>query len=250
MNAKLSSNTVYVMVLITAFNIVIFAATVLAGTPARAVEAGAAANLPEGARALAYQSVITPSTEPPTDVTPQSSVALAPAPDDNAPTGRSPQNPQLTLSYYLVAGESLRPRNSSTEYAYDGVGCSHVTVGSSTGRIIDTELHLPENSVIKYLRVYYRDTNAANGVEGYITRYQPGVGTADLVHTGSTDVFVGGYGFTVSTEITETVNNTIYAYTLIGWPDDANVNNQICGLRVAYYAPSVPFGTFMPLINR
>jgi hypothetical protein len=111
-----------------------------------------------------------------------------------------------------------------------------VTAGTGAGRILNTELPLPDGSIIKYLRVYYKDTNAANGVEGYITRYQPGAGTADLVHTGSSDAFVGGYGFVVSGEITETVNNTVYAYTLIGWPDDANVNNQICGLRVAYYA--------------
>jgi hypothetical protein len=102
--------------------------------------------------------------------------------------------------------------------------------------------------VIKYLRVYYRDTNAANGVEGYITRYQPGVGTLDLVHTGSSDAFVGGYGFVVSQEITETVNNNIYVYTLIGWPDDVNVANQICGLRVAYYAPFTA-AVFLPVVR-
>jgi hypothetical protein len=107
---------------------------------------------------------------------------------------------------------------------------------------------LVDGAVIKYLRVYYRDTNAANGVEGYITRYQPGVGTLDLVHTGSSDAFDGGYGFVVSQEITETVNNNIYVYTLIGWPDDVNVANQICGLRVAYYAPPGP--AFLPTIMK
>jgi hypothetical protein len=90
----------------------------------------------------------------------------------------------------------------------------------------------------------------ANVVEGYITRYQPGVGTVDLVHTGSTDAYAGGYGFVVSSEITETVNNTAYAYTLIGWPDDANVNNQVCGLRVAYYAPEIIRYTYLPALKK
>jgi len=70
----------------------------------------------------------------------------------------------------------------------------------------------------------------------------------DLIHSGSTDVYVGGYGFIVSAEITETVNNTIYAYTLIGWPDDINVANQICGLRVAYYAPATFGMLFLPTV--
>jgi hypothetical protein len=161
----------------------------------------------------------------------------------------APTSPGATFKYYQVAGATLRGRNSTTGYLYDGVGCSHVTSGTGTGRILNTELPLPDDSVIKYLRVYYRDTNPASGVEGYITRYQPGVGTADLIHAGSTDAFSGGYGFVVSAELTETVNNTPYAYTLIGWPDDANVANQICGLRVAYYAP-IFASYFLPLIKR
>jgi hypothetical protein len=169
-------------------------------------------------------------------------------PDENNPL-LAPNEPAQTFTYYQVTGATLRGRNSTTGYMYDGVGCSHVTSGTGTGRILNTELILPDGAVIKYLRVYYRDTNAANGVEGYITRYQPGVGTADLVHVGSTNSFAGGYGFVVSQEITETVNNTTYGYTLIGWPDDANVNNQICGLRVAYYAPPI-FAAFMPLSQR
>jgi hypothetical protein len=198
-----------------------------------------------------------PLTEPDAERSPQSdrravlydsSTSKGLPPDDNPPVGspRGPSAPSATFKYYQVSGATLRGRNGDTGYLYDGAGCSHVTVGTGTGRILNTELPLPDDAVIKYLRVYYRDTNAANGVEGYITRYQPSSGTTDLVHTGSTDAFVGGYGFVVSAEITEVVNNTVYAYTLIGWPDDANVNNQICGLRVAYYAPTTSL--FLPAL--
>lgn len=198
-----------------------------------------------GSAVLAVGSV--PATEPggePAEFIPPSFDSSDPSfenpgmlpPDDNPPVGA--EGASATFSYYQVSGATLRGRNSSTEYQYDSVGCSHVTVGSGTGRILNTEMPLPDGSVIKYLRVYYRDTNAASGVEGYITRYQPGTATVDLIHTGSSDAFSGGYGFVVSAEITETVNNVSYAYTLIGWPDEANSNNQICGLRVAYYAPS------------
>ena len=214
-----------------------------------------------GGRSLAQQSL--PATEPGGAViddmppsydsgNPSLSAPDILPPDENPPSpsafdSNAPASPAVTFSYYQVTGATLRGRNSTTGYAYDSVGCSHVTSGSGVGRILNTELPLPDDSVIKYLRVYYRDTNAANGVEGYITRYQPGVGTKDLVHSGSSDAFVGGYGFVVSSEITETVNNTLYSYTLIGWPDAVNVANQICGLRVAYYAPF--FGqVFLPAI--
>ncbi len=183
-------------------------------------------------------------------VTYDSAIDKGQPPDDNpaANTTRSPSAPAATFRYYQVTGATLRGRNSTTGYVYDGSGCSHVTAGTGTGRILNTELPLPDGAIVKYLRVYYKDTNAANGVQGYITRLQPGGTTTDLVHTGSSAAFNGGYGFAVSGEITEVVDNTDYAYTLIGWPDDANINNQICGLRVAYYAPTA--FTFLPTIRK
>ncbi len=168
-------------------------------------------------------------------------------PDENPTMGVN--NPGAVFSYYQVAGATLRSRSSTTGFAYDGVGCTHTTSNSTDGNILNTELIVPDNAVIKYLRVYYSDTNPSSGVEGFITKYQPGVSTIDLVHTGSTDPFQTGYGFTVSQEITETVNNTVYAYTLIGWPDVNNTANKICGLRVAYYAP-FHGNLFMPVVNR
>lgn len=173
------------------------------------------------------------------------------SPDENptADPANTPNAINEVFRYYQVSGATLHGRSSTTGYAYDGVSCSHVTAGTGTGRILNTELLLPDGAVIKYLRVYYQDTNAVNGVEGYITRYQPGIGASDLVHAGSEDAFNSGYGYVVSAEIAETVNNTNDTYSLIGWPDDANINNQICGLRVAYYAP--PGGaTFLPSIYK
>jgi hypothetical protein len=205
-----------------------------------------------GGAALAKTGI--PSTEPDGDAPeaiPPSFDSASPSealpPDENQPS--SVNSPALTFSYYQVAGATLRGRNSSTEYLYDGLGCSYVTVGTGIGRILNTELPLPDGSVIKYLRVYYRDTNATSGVRGYITRYQPGVATADLINVGSSAAYAGGYGFVVSGEITETVNNTPYAYTLIGWPDVIGSANQICGLRVAYYAP-IHAHVFLPALSR
>jgi hypothetical protein len=168
-------------------------------------------------------------------------------PDDNPAT--EGYSPAINYTYYLVAGATLRGRSSTAQYVYDGAGCSQTTAGVDKGRILNTELNIPDHAVIKYLRVYYNDANPNSGVEGFITKYQPTVEGRDLINTGSSDAFIGGYGFSVSQQITETVDNSTFAYTLIGWPDENNVANQICGLRVAYYAPF--HGTiFMPVVHR
>jgi hypothetical protein len=161
------------------------------------------------------------------------------APDENAPTGGSgPRATNLTFSYAMVSGATLRGRSSTTTFAYNAQGCTYLTAGVSTGLILNTELNIPDGSIIKYLRVIYNDTSATGYVRGFLTRYTPGQATNDLVSAASTAAFAGGDGFVVSAEITETVNNANYAYTLIGWPSDPSSALQICGLRIAYYAPT------------
>jgi len=96
------------------------------------------------------------------------------APDDNPPEGaartQGTNASMATFSYYQVAGATLRGRNSTTGYAYDGVGCSHVTAGSGIGSILNTELPLPDGATIKYLRLYYRDSSATGYVRGLSPR--------------------------------------------------------------------------------
>ena len=154
-----------------------------------------------------------------------------------------------TFSYYQVAGATLRGRSSTTAYSYDGSGCVHLTAGSVTTLILNTEAHIPDNAVIKYIRLYYNDTSATGNVLAYLTRYTPGSATDDLRFVGSTDAFAGGAGFVVSSEITETVNNANYAYTLIGWPSAPSAGLQVCGIRVAYFAP-LNAVAFLPTIKK
>jgi hypothetical protein len=168
-------------------------------------------------------------------------------PDDNPPVGVTGST--ATFKYYQVSGATLRGRSSSTQHIYTSVGCSYVSVGTGTGRILNTELPIPDGSVIKYLRVYYNDTNPDSGVKGYLTRYTPGSASNDLIITGSSAAYASGFGYVVSSELSEVVNNALYVYTLIGWPDVLGDKNQICGLRVAYYPP-FQANLFMPLMNR
>lgn len=180
----------------------------------------------------------------------QADVAGGLPPDDN-PSVHAPNQPALTFSYYMVAGPEMHPRNTGNPQSYSSNGCIYMSSGTSTGLLTGSGLHIPDGSVIKYIRLYYHDSNASAGVDAFLTRYAPGSGTSDRVHTGSTNAFSGGYGFVVSTEITETVNNTAYAYHLYGWPDSAASSLQVCGIRVAYYAPPQSiFGVALPIVTK
>jgi hypothetical protein len=177
-----------------------------------------------------------------------------PAPDDNpvpdsSLSKTSPSALSPLLSYYTIAGTSLRPRNSVTTYAYDTVGCLHITGNAAVNPILNAEFHIPEGSLIKYIRLSYGDTSATGNVAAYLTRYAPGVSTTDLTLVSSDIAFSGGFGFVVSTELNETVNNTDYVYTVLGFTSSVDSTEQICGIRVAYYAP-VNMLTFLPAIVR
>lgn len=142
------------------------------------------------------------------------------------------------FSYYTVSGATLRGRNSASDVVYAGSGCSYLASGTGALLFLNTEAPIPDGSRIKYLRIYYYDTNASNGVSAYLTRYAPGVVGEDLTSVASTAAFAAGYGSSLSAEIDEIVDGTSYAYTVIGRPDVAGSNNRICGMRVAYYAPN------------
>jgi hypothetical protein len=199
----------------------LFAAIVSTGLASVALAAGPGSALTEPQSAVAAAGPVpTPDTSP----TPDADVNVPNAPD------------QL-FSYYTVSAATMRGRSSTAESTYHSLGCAYLTAGTGLDLILNSDLPLPDGSLIKYLRVYYHDTNAANGVRALLTRYRPGTEAVDLSSVTSTAAFVAGYGTSLSPEITELVDGDMYAYTVIGWPDVASINNRICGVRIAYYGP-------------
>ena len=176
-----------------------------------------------------------------TDAPEGTSVMLAQPEESTLSPQSVDQTSAIPFSYYNIAGSTLQPRDSATSYDYTSTGCIHTVAG--TDRILNTQLQLPDGAIIKYLRIFYNDTNASTGVKGYITRYDAGSATEDLTSVSS--VGSGGTGTQLSAEITHEVDNFGWAYVLIGWPDANSTQNQICGLRVAYYPPAT--GAFHPL---
>lgn len=139
-----------------------------------------------------------------------------------------------TFSYYNILGSALRPRNSSNTYAYTSNGCLYVTGGNVSDRL-QFPLLIPDDSVIKYLRFYFIDTNASD-MTAWITRYAPGQSSSDVSSVMSSGS--AGVGSTLSAEITHAVDNSGNYTINVGW--NANdTTQQICGVRVAYYAPTL-----------
>jgi len=81
-------------------------------------------------------------------------------PDDNpiVEGAANPEGTDATFKYFMVSGATLRGRNSSATYTYYSNGCVYSTDTDSGDRLLNTEMHIPDNSTIKYLRLYYIDT--------------------------------------------------------------------------------------------
>ena len=157
----------------------------------------------------------------------------------------SPQSPNTGFSYYSILGTAFTPISSGAAYDYDGGGCIHQTVDPVVN--FQAPLNLPPGSVIKYVRFYYYDASIYD-MNLWLRRYQPGDSNSTLAIATSSGT--AGLGSALSEEITETVDTTNYVYALTWGPVSPTSNGQqICGVRVAYYAPQI-FGAFLPSIQR
>jgi hypothetical protein len=144
-----------------------------------------------------------------------------------------PFAPLATFSYYNILGSALQPRGSALTFAYGGNGCIYVTGGSELR--MQFPVILPEGSEIRYVRIYYNDA-AAGDMTVWLTKYQPGQASSDLTSVSSSGS--AGFGTALSPLVGEIVDNSDN-YTLnFGWGTTGSTQ-QICGVRVAYYAPLI-----------
>lgn len=191
------------------------------------------------------------------DSPPPTAVPLAPSGDGqnsgepNRPAPQreaapdTPSNPALSFSYYHVSGTLFQPRKSASTYDYSSNGCIFQTGG--TDFRFQAHLLVPDGSVVKYVRIYFLDT-AAQDMTVWLTEYDDGTSATDLTSVSSSGNAAGARSV-LSPLITHTVDLANYAYVLSWGTGVLGNGNQICGVRVAYYAPPV-FGLFAPLIQK
>lgn len=156
-------------------------------------------------------------------------------PSPDASGGGGAPDDRRGLSYAMFSGATLQPRQANAIKIYQSSGCAYLDPTSVTTALND-ELHLPEGSIIKFLRVYYFDNVASDSVKAAITIYDSSPAPTDLITVESASASVG-FGYNISPEITTTVNNADNAYTVIAWTGEPLYNLRICGVRVAFYPP-------------
>jgi hypothetical protein len=151
-----------------------------------------------------------------------------------------PDSPDaVTFSYFHVLGASMRPRDTTATVTYDGLGCAHMTGGDGFATFPVT---IPDGSLLRFVRLYFCDTDVAGDVAAYLYEFDPPGGAFTellLLPSGSS----AGCSTVLSADLNYTVSNTRALALLVGSSD---ANEQYCGLRVAYYLPYIfrdGFGT-------
>lgn len=172
-------------------------------------------------------------------------------PGEAAPDARLPGAPTscgvspVDCSYYHVSSSVFQGRDSSSTYTYDGSGCFHHTNASVNGFM--APVLITPGSVIKYIRIYYKDTSATD-MTVRLRYFDDGVTNNDLT-TVSTSGSAAGLRTALSAEITHTIDYINYSYGVLAFetgPTDGTI--QLCGLRLAYTQGA--FGLALPLITR
>jgi hypothetical protein len=159
--------------------------------------------------------------------------ALMAGPQPDKPGYGEAKGPEWTDFYYaFVAGSSLRPRDSSSGWRYQGVGCVYINNGN---QLMTVDLNIPAGARIDYLRLYYRDTSASNST-AWITTYDGAGAFTDLTNVSSAGN--SGYGTTLSPLVSHVVNNASRSYSLNWQANQTGTSMQLCGLRVAYRLPT------------
>lgn len=149
------------------------------------------------------------------------------------------------LSYYFVPGTEFKGKSSNFGYTYVTKGCffRSTTLGAEQ---YTAPIHIPNGSVLKGMRIYFIDNSTTGGVGGWLTSYNPGVTSKDLISVNNGSISIGS-GFVDSNEITQTVTTDTTAYTLIVYTGTADSTVQVCGVRLAYYAPAAG-AAFLPVV--
>ena len=147
--------------------------------------------------------------------------------------------PTATGHYVFIPASTFVPRNSIASYRYLGGGC----VSAPRGTELAHKLILPQGSVLRYVRSFYKDASA-DALAVYVTHYDA---AGALVDVGSvTSANGSGYTSGLSPDMNYTVDATNQAYVVnartfadadtvfIDGFDGVDAGVVFCGVRVLY----------------
>jgi len=164
----------------------------------------------------------------------------AAAPGDPVVPSRAPEPPEADqpagapFDYLFIAGSTFHPVDSTTAYTYTGGGCIAKTGGFSM--IFAHKAVLPQGAVVRFLRIYYRDTSESH-ISAYFTSYNA-LGTgADHANVSSTNAS----GTALSPEFNYEVNQAAAPINVIAHLREPGTGAlEFCGARIAYEPPPLP----------
>lgn len=142
-----------------------------------------------------------------------------------------------------ITGSALRPRTSNVEWtSVITGGCIYASLDNAS-TVFNTPVYLPQGATVKFLRMYFHDTNASANAFAWFTAYDIYGDIAAEWSVSSTGS--AGNGYVTSSEFTHTVNYENYSY-LVNWlPNDLGSDMQLCGFRIYYQTP--PGYSYLPL---
>ncbi len=167
-----------------------------------------------------------------------SSIASRPAadaPDESQHVTGSP-----TFSHLRLAGSTFHPVSTPGNFVYTSAGCIRPTVAS---RIVHHKLLLPDGAVVKYVRLYFRNTSTPDAPTAFFATYDMLGGYSQVPWVSGSNT--GGYSSVVSDEMNHLVDafaEPINISVNLGLATDGSV--EFCGVRVAYFAPQPPWTGF------
>jgi hypothetical protein len=159
-----------------------------------------------------------------------------PQPDEEDVTAASESISSVSdwsaFRYIYVAGATLVPRASSTDWTYPGNGCISAAAAND---IFNIHLPIPNGSRIDYLRIYYYDTSSSNS-QAWVTTYNGAGGFSDLTTVSSAGNT--GYGTMLSPFVNHIVDTANNSYVLNWRANQIGSTMRLCGMRVAYRDPA------------
>lgn len=174
-------------------------------------------------------------------------VSVASPPDPGG--GVDPLDSEIDQTYNAflrIAGSALKPRESNVEWSGSGGGgCMYANNGNEYA-VFNTPIMLEQGATIKYLRMYFNDTNASLSSTAWFTVYD--LYGAIVVEHAVSSSGSSGNGYATTSEFTQTVDYDNYSYVINWRPNDLGSDMQVCGFRIYYHTPSGP--TYMPLITK
>lgn len=147
-------------------------------------------------------------------------------------------------AFLRISGAALKPRESDVEwYGAGGGGCIYASSGNLNA-VFNTPVYLPQGATVKYMRLYYNDTNASTNSTAWFTVYDL---YGQLVLEKSASSTGGsGTGYATTLELTHTVNYESYSYVVNWRPNELGNDMQVCGFRIYYHTP--PDVVYLPIV--